>query len=136
MKLGPQEIVQVPIPSDNAVEMTEDAAITLHPSLQELPKSIRRKLFRALTVADVEPDESKEILECWLESCLHPLKLQTHAFAEQWLLHRTQALNHLRAKGHGYPKGTARTHHPTPSCHATPTVDHLGWRKLAPSCSM
>ena len=63
--------------------MTEDAAITLHPSLQELPESIRRKLFRALTMADVEPDETKEILEWqgvgWKATFI-PLKLQAHAY--------------------------------------------------------
>ena len=60
-----------------------DNLISLHPSLMDLPKSIGLRLFRALAMAEVEPDPQREILQWegigWKATFI-PITVKPHAY--------------------------------------------------------
>ena len=60
-----------------------DNLISLHPSLMDLPKSIGLRLFRALAMAEVEPDPQREILQWegigWKATFI-PIPVKPHAY--------------------------------------------------------
>ena len=77
------EIAALTIPADEAVALAADNFISLHPSLMDLPKSIGLRLFRALAMAEVEPDPQREILQWegigWKATFI-PITVKPHAY--------------------------------------------------------
>ena len=57
------EISTIAVPADDAVALAAENFTSLHPGLNDLPKSIALRLFRAFAMAEVEPDPGREILE-------------------------------------------------------------------------
>ena len=119
------EIAALTIPADEAVALAADNFISLHPSLMDLPKSMGLRLFRALAMAEVEPDPQREILQWegigWKATFI-PITVKPHAYFKDAAAEG--ALSYLTC-GHGTDWEGSALHSPRTSC--SPSV--LGERQ-------